>query len=238
MQHGGPPNDRSSARVYGRRIGRPLRPGQQELMASVLPKLAITLPEHGALALPALFPRPITGLWLEIGFGAGEHLAAQAAAHPEIGFLGAEVFANGVARLLAEVSRRSLDNVRLFVDDARLLLAALPERSVARVFILFPDPWPKERHKKRRIVSTETLDRLAQIMSDAGELRLATDDADYAEWMAERVAARPDFALLAEGLTPWAERPADWPATRYEAKAVAAGRPARFFRLSRQPRAV
>ncbi|TMJ72452.1 MAG: tRNA (guanosine(46)-N7)-methyltransferase TrmB, partial [Alphaproteobacteria bacterium] len=121
----------------------------------------------------------------EIGFGAGEHLAAQAERHPEIGFIGSEVFEDGIVRALGEVARRGLGNVRLFTDDARLLLAALPRQSLSRVFILFPDPWPKRRHHKRRLVAPATLDLLAAAMTDSAELRLATDDRDYLAWMLE-----------------------------------------------------
>ena len=177
-------------------------------------------------------PRP---LWLEIGFGGGEHLAHQADCHPAIGFLGCEVFENGIAKLLAEIDRRGLANIRVFSDDARLLLAALPAASVDRVFILFPDPWPKERHKKRRLVSGETLDRLAAIMRGGAELRLATDDPDYLSWMLERVTRHPAFEWLARRPADWRERPADWPSTRYEEKARAAGRTAYFLRVIRRP---
>jgi tRNA (guanine-N7-)-methyltransferase len=117
------------------------------------------------------------------------------------------------------------------------LVAALPAASLGRVFILFPDPWPKQRHKKRRIVSTETLDALARAMADGAELRLATDDADYLRWMLERATAHPDFVWLARGPSDWRERPADWPATRYEEKARAAGRRPFFLRFGRRPRA-
>lgn len=223
-------------RLYGRRRGRPLRPAQRRLMEELLPVLQLALPQQGVLPPRALFPRPVAGVWLEAGFGAGEHLAAQAAAHPEIGFLGAEVFENGIARLLTEVEHRKLDNLRLFIDDARLLLAALPVASLDRVFILFPDPWPKERHKKRRLVSRATLDALAGVMADGGELRLATDDPDYAQEMLARTREHPDFACLAQGSQDWPERPADWPMTRYEQKARAAGRPPLFLRLVRRVR--
>jgi tRNA (guanine-N7-)-methyltransferase len=179
-------------------------------------------------------PRPI---WLEIGFGGGEHLAQQAACHLAIGFLGCEVFENGIAKLVAEIDRRGLANIRIFSDDARLLLAALPAASVDRVFILFPDPWPKERHKKRRLVSGETLDRLAAIMRGGAELRLATDDPDYLSWMLERVTRQPAFEWLARRPADWRERPADWPPTRYEEKARAAGRTPYFLRIVRRPRA-
>jgi tRNA (guanine-N7-)-methyltransferase len=163
-------------------------------------------------------------------------LAHQAAAHPEVGFLGAEVFENGVVKLLAEVRRRNLDNVRTLVDDARLLLAALPDACLGRVFILFPDPWPKARHHKRRMVSPGTLDHLARTMKDGAELRLATDDMGYLHAMLELVPTHPAFAWQARGTADWLRRSPDWPATRYEAKAVAAGRIPHFLRFARNPR--
>jgi tRNA (guanine-N7-)-methyltransferase len=196
----------------------------------------VTLPESGAFDPAALFDLRPREIWLEIGFGGGEHLAAQAAAHPDIGIVGCEVFENGIAKLLGEIARRDLANVRILTDDARLLLSALPPASIGRVFILFPDPWPKQRHHKRRIVTTQTLDTLAAVMTDGAELRLATDDVDYLAWMLARVPVHPAFAWLAEGPGDWRSRPADWPATRYEAKAIAAGRRPYFLRLRRRPR--
>ena len=221
-------------RIYGRRRGRPLRPGQRRLKQDLLPQLAIALPEAGALDPAGLFATAPVSVWLEIGFGAGEHLAAQAEAHPEIGFIGAEVFENGVARLVGEITRRGLGNVRIFPDDARLLLDALAAASLDRVFILFPDPWPKTRHHKRRLVSTATLDRLAVLMRPGAELRLATDDRDYLAWMLEHATGHPEFEWLARGPADWRERPADWPPTRYEEKARAAGRTPAFLRFARR----
>jgi tRNA (guanine-N7-)-methyltransferase len=200
----------------------------------MLPRLAITLPETGVLDPAALFPERPESVWLEIGFGAGEHLAAQAAAHPDIGFIGCEVFENGVARLVAEIARLGLVNIRIFPDDIRALLDALAPASLDRVFILFPDPWPKTRHHKRRLVSTATLDRLAVLMRKGAELRLATDDRDYLVWMLEHATAHPEFVWLARGPADWRERPSDWPPTRYEEKARAAGRTPAFLRFPRR----
>jgi tRNA (guanine-N7-)-methyltransferase len=223
--------------VYGRRRGRALRPGQQALIRELLPRLVLTLPPSGALDLRKVFGEPRRPIWLEIGFGGGEHLVLQAEHHPEAGLIGCEVFENGIARLLAAAERRGLGNVRLFIDDARLLLAALPSAAVDRVFILFPDPWPKARHRKRRLVSRETLDRLAEIMTDGAELRLATDDRGYLCAMLEAVTGHSDFEWLARRPADWRERPADWPPTRYEEKARAAGRAPVFLRVARRPRA-
>ena len=201
-----------------------------------MPEWRVDLPERGSLDPQRLFPIPPAELWLEIGFGAGEHLAEQATAHPDVGFLGAEVFENGVVKLLAEVRRRELANVRILVDDARLLLAVLPDACLARVFILFPDPWPKQRHHKRRMVSPGALDQLARTMKEDAELRLATDDIGYLRAMMELVPTHPAFAWQARGPADWLRRPPDWPATRYEAKAVAARRIPHFLRFIRRGR--
>lgn len=202
----------------------------------MLPQISVGVPASGRLDPASLFGAARDLVWLEVGFGGGEHLALQAERHPEIGFIGCEVFENGIVKLLAQIERRAIDNIRIFTDDARLLLTALPPASIDRVFILFPDPWPKRRHRKRRIVSHETLDKLAEIIRDHGELRLATDDRDYFCWMLECVTDRADFRWLARQPGDWRERSSDWPATRYEEKARVAGRPPLFLRASRRPR--
>jgi len=223
-------------RLYGRRRGRPLRPGQRRLKDELLPRLTIALPKAGPLDPRSLFPMPVAAVWLEIGFGAGEHVAAQAEHHPDISFIGCEVFEDGIVRLLGEIARRGIGNVRLFTDDARLLLAVLPPASLGRVFVLFPDPWPKRRHHKRRLIAPATLDLLATVMEDGAELRLATDDRGYLAWMLEHLMAHPDFRWLARRPADWRERPPDWPPTRYEEKARAAGRRPAFLRFIRHPR--
>ena len=220
--------------MYGRRRGRPLRPGQHRLFETLLPKLAIALPQAGWVDPNMLFPAGVSDIWLEIGFGGGEHLAEQAARHPEIGFVGSEVFENGVAKLLGEIDRRGLGNLRLFADDARFLIEALPPGSIGRTFILFPDPWPKQRHHKRRLVAAATLDRLSELMRKGAELRLATDDPGYLVWMLEHATAHPGFVWLARRPADWRERPPDWPPTRYETKARAAGRTPVFLRFARR----
>jgi tRNA (guanine-N7-)-methyltransferase len=203
----------------------------------LLPRLAINVPASGHLDIAALFGNARPSTWLEIGFGAGEHLAQLAERHPQIGFIGCEIFEHGIVKLLAHIERRRLDNVRIFPDDARLIMAAIPPVAVDRVFILFPDPWPKRRQHKRRIVSHATLDTLAQIMTDDAELRVATDDAGYLCWILEHITAHRAFEWLARRPGDWRERPPDWPPTRYEAKARAAGRPPTFLRARRRPRA-
>jgi tRNA (guanine-N7-)-methyltransferase len=198
-----------------------------------LPRIAV--PAEGTIADPAsLFAAPSREVWIEIGFGGGEHLAAQAEHNLDIGLIGCEPFVNGVVSALGHVARRAIGNVRIWPDDARLLLDRLPDRSLGRAFILFPDPWPKMRHHKRRIVSQENLDRLARVLVDGAELRLASDDADYVAWMLEHLASHPDFAggRIEEGA-----RPTDWPQTRYEAKARLKGIEPALLRFRRLPRA-
>jgi tRNA (guanine-N7-)-methyltransferase len=224
-------------RLYGRRKGKPLRAGQEALLEALLPRLAIPLSAAAESLDPAtLFTPRREAVWLEIGFGGGEHLAAQARAHRDIGFIGCEPFLNGIVKLLGAVAEEALDNVRLRPDDARPLLAALKEGSIARAFVLFPDPWPKKRHHKRRFVAPGNLDLLARVLRDGAELRLATDDADYAAWMLEVLAGHAAFEGPAGGSGGFAERPADWPATRYEAKALAAGRRPVYLCYRRRPR--
>jgi tRNA (guanine-N7-)-methyltransferase len=221
--------------IYGRRRGRKLRPAQAGLMTTLLPRLRVTVPESGILDPGLLFPG-FRLIALEIGFGAGEHLAAQAAAQPETGFIGVEIFETGVARLVTAIAARDLSNVRILTDDARLLLGALPQQCLDRAYILFPDPWPKLRHHKRRIVSPATLAQLARAMRDGGELRLATDDMDYLRQMLIDASQVPEWQWLARRPGDWRERADDWPATRYETKALAAGRRPGYLRFVRRPR--
>jgi len=232
-QHARRKPDGSDARVYGRRKGRPLRASLERLIEERLPAYAFTLPASATLDPRGLFAHRPERVWLEIGFGGGEHLAWQAAAHPEVGLIGSEIFRNGIATALRALEAAGATNVRLWPDDARLLLERLVPASLDRVFILFPDPWPKARHRKRRLVSDETLDRLARLIRPGGELRLATDDEDYLTWMLEHLwRHRQDFRWTAERAADWQTR--DWPETRYEAKARAAGRASIYLSYRRR----
>ena len=224
--------------LYGRRRGKPPRPARQALLQRLLPELALSLKGVAPRSLDprSLFPHAPAEVWLEIGFGAGEHLAALAAAHPERGFIGVEPFQAGLARMVAHVAEKNLRNVRLFGDDARLLLAALADRSLGRAFLLFPDPWPKTRHHKRRFVQRETVVEIARLLTDGAEWRLATDDMGLCRWMLAHLADRPEFEWLAESPADWRTRPADWPPTRYEQKARAAGRRPAYLRFRRRAR--
>ena len=225
------PEDR---RLYGRRKGRPLRKGQQHLIDTLLPRLAIALPASGKLDPRALFPHKPDQVWLEIGFGGGEHLVEQARAHPDVGLIGCEVFLNGIATLLAQVSSHGLANVRVHPEDARDLLDALPDASLDRVFLLFPDPWPKRRHAERRFIQSANLDLLARLMRPGAELRVATDDPIYIGWTLAHLVRHPAFAWTAREPADWRARTADWPGTRYESKALREGRQPVFLRFTRR----
>lgn len=172
-------------------------------------------------------------LWLEIGFGAGEHLAWQATAHPEVLLVGAEVYRNGIASLLGQIEARKLTNIRLWPDDARDLIARLADRSVARVFLLFPDPWPKARHAERRFVAPANLASLARILAPGAELRVATDDPTHLAWILDHLPVHPAFRWRNEDPGDWRRHPADWPPTRYEQKAQREGRSPAFLRFVR-----
>ncbi len=224
-------------KLHGRRQGRKLRSGRRALLEGLLPRLAVVPPASGEpLDLEALFGGATDDVWLEIGFGAGEHLAWQAERHPEIGFLGAEHFINGIASLLRLLEDRGLTNVRVLQGDGRDLIDFLPIGSIGRVFALFPDPWRKARHHKRRLIQAEFLDRLAAVMKDGAELRLATDHRDYLVWMLERLTVHSEFIWRARGPSDWRARPPDWPETRYEAKAIDQGRRPTYLTFTRRPR--
>ena len=261
-------------KLYGRRKGPKLSPHQEHLLATLLPQHAL-VPDAGRDP-KRYFASPVDDVWLEIGFGAGEHLLWQAAHHPDIGVIGAEPYISGVAKLLSKLASVSQEkfplsplggegqgegaspsgefsenepaeapphpsplprmrgrgeNLRLYSDDARNILDALPDASLARVFLLFPDPWPKTRHHKRRFVQTEMLDQLARVMKPGAEFRFASDDQGYLNWTLERLMAHPAFQWTATRAEDWHTRTADWPQTRYEAKELH-GKPA-FLRFVR-----
>jgi tRNA (guanine-N7-)-methyltransferase len=195
----------------------------------------LSLPDAGRRLDGALFNEPVDDIGLEIGFGAGEHLAWQAEAHPGMGWIGCEPYRHGVASLLAKWPAAARGRLRVVVDDARVLLAALPDACLGRAFILFPDPWPKKRHHRRRVVQAETFAQLARVLRPGAELRLATDHAEYGRWILALGLAEPGFEWLAERAADWRERPAGWPETRYESKAKAAGRKCLYLRFRRRP---
>jgi len=177
------------------------------------------------------FPNDVQQLWLEVGFGAGEHLIWQAEHHSDVGLIGAEPYEMGVAKLLTKLEERPLNNVRIYEGDGRTVIETLPDASLDRFFLLFPDPWPKTRHHKRRFLQVEMLDQLARVLKQGAELRFATDDRSYLPYALERLLFHPKFIWLAGGPEDWLSRPADWPPTRYETKAIKG--PPVFFRFQR-----
>jgi tRNA (guanine-N7-)-methyltransferase len=215
---------------FGRRKGKRLRGGQEEVLETLLPRLRISA--DCPVDLAALLPgsRSVT---LEIGFGGGEHLAAQARAHPDRGFIGCEPFVNGMAKLLAVAQAEGLSNIRLWDRDATELLPLLPPGALDTIYLLYPDPWPKRRQRKRRFLSDESLRALARVMRSGAELRFATDIDDYAGWALARVLRSADFAWTAMRADDW-RRPWDgWPGTRYEAKAAHEGRAPSYLTFPR-----
>jgi tRNA (guanine-N7-)-methyltransferase len=170
------------------------------------------------------FARPVSSLWLEIGFGGGEHVASQARAHPDVGFIGCEPFVNGIAKLLRVIVEENLGNIRIWDQDAAELIEALPPQSIARAYLLYLDPCPKRRHRKRRFMSDQNLSSLARVMAPGAELRFATDIDDYAGWALARIMRSKAFRWTAERNADWRQPWIDWPGTRYEAKALREGR--------------
>lgn len=209
-------------KFFGRRKGHTLRPRQKQALEEVLPRLSVDVSsiEAGTLDPKSLFDFPVKEVWLEIGFGKGEHLAELAARHPDIGFIGCEPFINGVVGLLDHIAERDLKNVRIYADDARHVMEAMRGESISRVFLLHPDPWPKKRHAGRRFVSQTNLDRIARLLVPDGEFRMGSDHDLYVRWTLIQTLNRTDFQWLAEGPCDWRERPDDWPETRYENKAL------------------
>jgi len=220
--------DRNRRKLYGRRKGPKLSQRQAGLRQTLLSDLGWRPGEPPA----SQFPNSVTELWLEVGFGAGEHLVWQASHHPHAGLIGAEPYEMGMAKMLTKLEESPLNNVRLFEGDGRDIIEALPDASLSRFFLLFPDPWPKTRHHKRRFLQMAMLDQLARVLRSGGELRFATDDKIYLPWALERLMAHPDFVWTAEGPSDWTSRPADWPPTRYETKAIKG--PPRFLRFVRR----
>ena len=214
---------------FGRRKGHKMRAHHARLIDTLLPRLAIDLSNPAPAELSALFPVPVDDIQLEIGFGGGEYLIAQAQARPRTGFIGVEPFVNGMAKALAAIESGKLQNIRLHFDDAVNLMAWLPQNSLARIDLIHPDPWPKRRHWKRRFVQDAMVSRLARILRPKGEFRFVTDIADYAAWTLQRLLRSADFEWTAEGADDWRKA---WPGftnTRYHAKAAREERVSCFF---------
>jgi tRNA (guanine-N7-)-methyltransferase len=211
---------------FGRRSGKTLHGGQKALVEDVLPQVEIVL--ESKLDPRALFPEA-SRIVIEIGYGGGEHLARKAAEEPEAGFIGCEVFSGGIGKMVQAIAAQDLTNVRLFTDDALKLLMTLPEASVDAVYLLYPDPWPKTRHHKRRFVSPTTLAELARVIRPGGTFFFATDIEDYADWTLAHVVREPAFRFEAQTPGSWHQPYPGWQPTRYEQKARREGRMRSFY---------
>jgi tRNA (guanine-N7-)-methyltransferase len=224
----GDDKDGSQRAFFGRRKGHPLKPRQAALFDTLLPRVALDPSKPAPADLRMLFG-DVDDVRLEIGFGGAEHLIAQAQAHPRSGFIGSDAFVNATAKALAAIDDNRLGNIRLHVGDASALIDWLPAGGLARIDLLYPDPWPKRRHWKRRFIQDDSLKRLARILATAGELRFATDIADYAAHALARVLHSKDFIWTAEVAADWRKAWPDFSSTRYEAKAIREGRTPAYF---------
>jgi tRNA (guanine-N7-)-methyltransferase len=228
----GPPGDdeRQSPRAFfGRRKGHTLKPRQAALFDSLLPRLSLDLGNPAPSDLRSLFASAVDCVRLEIGFGGAEHLIAQAQGHPAHGFIGADAFVNAIGKALAGVEQHRLTNLRLHFGDASELIDWLPPASLTRIDLLYPDPWPKRRHWKRRFVQDDMLKRLARVLKCGGEFRFATDIADYADYALIRVLRSPDFVWTAQRADDWRKPWSGYTQTRYEAKAIRQGRIPQYY---------
>ena len=223
---------RPSEAFFGRRHGKSIGPFQASALEAGMRHYGLDLTRPAPDDLATLFPVPVKRVRLEIGFGGGEHLRAAASAEPDSGFIGVEPFVNGMAKMTAALAAVPLPNLRLHDDDAAALLDWLPPASLSGIDLLYPDPWPKRRHWKRRFVNQANLDRFARVMKPGGIFRFASDISDYVDWTVERLAAHPDFEADLGGRDP-AEPYPGWPGTRYEAKALREGRPPAYWSFRR-----
>jgi len=222
-------SEHPSRAFFGRRKGHKLRPHQARLIETLLPKLALDLSRPAPAEISALFPSSVTDVHLEIGFGGGEFMVAQARENPACGFIGVEPFVNGMAKALAAVETNDLKNIRLHFDDAVNLIAWLPAKSLARIDLIHPDPWPKRRHWKRRFVQDDMVTRLARLLRPGGEFRFVTDIADYTAWTLQRLLRSADFEWTAQCADDWRKPFPGFTQTRYHAKAARERRAACFL---------
>ena len=220
---------------FGRRIGHPLKPQQAALFESLLPRLALDLETPAPADLARLFPGPTNQVRVEIGFGGGEHMVAEAGRNPQTGFIGIEPFANGMAKALAAIAAGGLTNIRLHFGDAVHVLDWLPATSLARIDLIYPDPWPKRRHWKRRFVQNATIATMARALQPAGSFRFVTDWPDYAAWTLRHLLRSREFEWTAERADDWRQPWLDFGSTRYEAKAKREGRSPCYLIFRRLP---
>ncbi len=214
---------------FGRRKGHRLRSHQADLIENLLPRLAFSIGGQSPADIGALFDPPVESVRLEIGFGGGEHLVAEAEAFPQVGFIGCEPYVNGMAKILAQIEARNIGNIRLIASDAAELLAWAPPRSLARVDLIHPDPWPKRRHWKRRFVQDATVASMARVLKPNGEFRFVSDIDDYCAWTLSHLLRAPEFVWTAERASDWRTPWADYTMTRYGRKAEREGRHAAYL---------
>jgi tRNA (guanine-N7-)-methyltransferase len=227
------PRRKGAGSFFGRRHGKTLRPLHASLLETALPKLRLDLETPPPADIGDLFNCHVKNVRLEIGFGGGEHLIQRMHENPETGFIGVEPFVNGMAKLLAELNARPAQNIRVYDQDAALLLDWLPAASIDHIDILYPDPWPKKRQHKRRFVGPDNLPRLARVLKPAGTLCFTSDIADYVNWTLIHMRAHGGFEFLAEDADDWRAPFAGWPGTRYEAKAQREGRTPAYLSFMR-----
>jgi tRNA (guanine-N7-)-methyltransferase len=218
-------------RLYGRSKGAPLRQRPERLMAELYPKIAV--PAHWDGDAVQLFGKSYGALWFEIGFGKGEHLIANALANPDVAHIGCEPFLNGMAACVGQIDDTGLENIRLYRGNALDIIAALPDASLDRLFILHPDPWPKFRHTQRRVVNDDRMAMFARVLKSGAKMRIGTDHPIYLAHTLEVMQRQPNFIWTAENADAWKIRPADWPETRYEQWALSEGRPVWYLEYSR-----
>jgi len=233
----GPSDDGAAAHAqgsfFGRRKGHKLRSHQADLIENLLPRLSIDIESPAPSELTDLFDDGIEDVRLEIGFGGGEHLIAEARAFPNVGFIGCEPYVNGMAKILTQIEARNIGNIRLFAGDAAELLAWMPPRSMARIDLIHPDPWPKRRHWKRRFVQDKTVAAMARVLKLDGEFRFVSDIDDYCAWTLAHLSRSSDFAWTAERASDWRLPWPDYTMTRYGMKAEREGRKSAYLRFRR-----
>ena len=232
-----PPQDGAAVHprgsFFGRRKGHKLRLHQADLIEHLLPRLALDIGGPSPPDLTTLFDPPVENVRLEIGFGGGEHLVAEALAFPDVGFVGCEPYVNGMAKILTQIEAHNIGNIRLFAGDAAELLAWAPPHSLARIDLIHPDPWPKRRHWKRRFVQRATVAAMARVLKHDGEFRFVSDIGDYCAWTLAHLLRSPDFTWMAERASDWRLPWAGYTMTRYGRKAEREGRQAAYLRFRR-----
>jgi tRNA (guanine-N7-)-methyltransferase len=233
--HDASPGDDAAAHphgsFFGRRKGHRLRAHQTDLIAHLLPRLALDITSAAPADLTGLFDPPADAVRLEIGFGGGEHLIAEARAFPNLGFIGCEPYVNGMAKILAQIEAHNIGNIGLYAGDAAELLAWLPRQSLTRIDLIHPDPWPKRRHWKRRFVQDATVAAMARAIKPEGEFRFVCDIDDYVAWTLAHLLRVPDFVWTAERADDWRLPWPDYTMTRYGRKAEREGRRAAYLRF-------